>query len=237
MSVRPLPLIGLAHGSRHPGGAAATTSLLAAVAAQGDVVAGAAYLDLAEPDLSAVSLRLAEAGHRAAVVVPLLFTAAFHATVDVPEAVRAAAASSGLELIVTEILGTGDDLADLLLAHATASGLPETADLLLYAVGSSDADANAAVAELATRLAARRGTRVAAAFATASPRADDVLPELGEPVAVLPLFLADGLLLSSLRARAAEQGWPMAPPLGDRAAPLVLRRYDEAAACRRAPLG
>ena len=55
-----------------------------------------------------------------------------------------------------------------------------------------------------------------------------VLDGLPEPIAVLPLFLADGLLLDPLRALSAERGWPMIEPLGDRAAAIVLRRYDGA---------
>jgi len=47
-------------------------------------------------------------------------------------------------------------------------------------------------------------------------------------VAVLPLFLADGLLLDPVRALAAERGWTMADPLGGRAAGVVLDRYRAA---------
>ena len=59
------------------------------VAGTGSLVAKPAFLDLADPDLSTVARTLVESGHRRAVVVPLLFTVAFHATVDVPEAVQA----------------------------------------------------------------------------------------------------------------------------------------------------
>ena len=55
-----------------------------------------------------------------------------------------------------------------------------------------------------------------------------MLDGLPEPIAVLPLFLADGLLLDPLRALSAERGWAMIEPLGDRAAAIVLRRYDGA---------
>src|SRR4051812_22366031 len=86
-----VPVIGLAHGSRHPRGADAIEALMIAVGAAAGGPARAAYLDLAEPDLAAVVADLAAEGHRRAVVVPLLFTVAFHATVDVPEAVAEAA--------------------------------------------------------------------------------------------------------------------------------------------------
>jgi hypothetical protein len=56
------------------------------------------------------------------------------------------------------------------------------------------------------------------------------LDQLGEPVAVLPLFLSDGLLLDPVRTLAAERGWPMVEPLGERAADVVLHRYRTALA-------
>jgi hypothetical protein len=69
---------------------------------------------------------------------------------------------------------------------------------------------------------------VQACFGTCRPRITDVLDGLPEPVAAVPLFLADGLLLSPLRTLASERGWQLAEPLGERAADLVLKRYDGA---------
>jgi sirohydrochlorin ferrochelatase len=223
-------VVGLAHGSRHARGRDAIEALMGAVAEQGALTARPAYLDLAQPDLDTVVADLAAQGHRRAVVVPLLFTAAFHATVDVPEAVAAAGEASGVELVVADILGTGDDVAQVLRDALTATGAPDDVDALLFAVGSSRPDANAAVADLADRLAARRPGRVVAGFGTCAPRAADVLPGLTGPVALWPLFLADGLLLDPLRRLAAEHGWPLVEPLGARAATLVLARYAAAAA-------
>ncbi len=201
---------------------------MAEVGRTGRLPARPAYLDLADPDLEAVASSLAAAGERRAVVVPLLFTAAFHATVDVPQAVRAAAESTGLELLVADIVGTGADVADLLRSGLAAAGVGPDASVLLLAVGSSNPAANAAVAGLTDRLAAERSAPVRSAFATCDPRAADVLPDLGEPIAILPLFLADGVLLDPVRTLAAKQGWTMIPPLGDRAAGVVLDRYRAA---------
>ena len=67
---------------------------MTAVAEQAQITAVPA-LDLAEPDLGAAVRQLAEAGHTTAVVVPLLFTEAYHATVDVPETVGDVAGSFG----------------------------------------------------------------------------------------------------------------------------------------------
>ena len=112
--------------------------------------------------------------------------------------------------------------------------------MLLYAVGSSNSAANAAVVDLAARLERSRlrgGGRPPArphvavrraAFATCAPRPAEVLDQLPEPIAILPLFLADGLLLDPVRTLAAERGWTMVEPLGERAADLVLERYRAA---------
>ncbi|SER14717.1 sirohydrochlorin chelatase [Microlunatus flavus] len=223
-----VPVVGLAHGSRHPRGSDAIEALMIAVGAAAGVPAHAAYLDLAEPDLGAVAALLAEEGHERAVVVPLLFTQAFHARVDVPEAVAAASASSGLDLVVADVLGTGDDVGDVLRGALDGAGVDGDLDAVLLAVGSSRAEANEAVADLAARLSDGRRGRVRAAFGTCDPRVDQVLGDLGEPVALWPLFLADGLLLDPVRARFEERGWPVVEPLGAFAAPLVLARYAAA---------
>ena len=221
-------LVGLAHGSRHADGTRSIEQLMRVVGATGDVDARPAFLDLAEPDLLTVADRLVEAGHRQAIVVPLLFTVAFHATVDVPEAVREAADQTGLDLVVADILGTGADVQELVATSMSGTGVPEDRDVLLYAVGSSNGAANEAVHDLAARLDRQRPGRVRAAFGTTDPRPAAVLPQLSEPVAVVPLFLSPGLLLEPVAAIARERGWTLAPPLGDLAAPLVLRRYASA---------
>lgn len=222
-----VPVIGLAHGSRHPAGAAAIEQLMAAIDAP-EHPARHAFLDLDGPDLNAVATELAADGHRREVVVPLLFTVAFHATVDVPQAVHAAAEAAGIELEVADILGTGDDVAALLLAALAEAGVGSGTSVLLYAVGSSNSAANLAVVELAARLARRRHAPVQAAFATCAPRPADVVAALPEPVAILPLFLADGLLLDPARTLAAGRGWTLVEPLGERAAEVVLERYRSA---------
>lgn len=225
---RAVPVIGLAHGSRHARAGEAIEQLMRAVGELTRGPARVAYLDLAAPDLETVAGELAAAGHSRAVVVPLLFTAAFHATVDVPEAVQEAAASSGIELSVADIVGTGDDVLDMVDQARRDAGIDTQTSLLLFAVGSSNPAANAAVADLAARLGVRHRTTARVAFGTVAPRVDAVLPELTEPIAILPLFLADGLLLDPMRARAAERGWPITEPLGERAATIVRHRYDSA---------
>ena len=205
---------------------------MAAVAEQAKITAVPAYLDLAEPDLSAAARQLAEAGHTAAVVVPLLFTEAFHATVDVPETVRDVTESRSLDLVVADILGTGDDVAGLLRQSMVTAGIDDQSSVLLFGVGSSRPAANEAVFDLAARLAARRRGPVRGCFGTCPPGVADVLDGLPEPVGIVPLFLSDGLLLSPVRELASQRGWRMAEPLGEHAADLVRQRYDSARARR-----
>lgn len=225
-------LIGLAHGSRHHRVAEGVEAVLAEVTALTGVPSRAAYLDLTDPDLDAVAADLAAAGESRAVVVPLLFTDAFHARIDVPDAVHRAAESSGVTLELSPILGTDDDLADVVAARLRAAGTAPDAPVLLYAVGSSRPDANAAVAGLADRLAARRGAPVRAGFGTTEPRATDVLTELVDagspPGTVVPLFVAPGLLLDAIAPTVAAAGWQLVDPLGTLLAPVVADRYRTA---------
>ena len=108
----------LAHGSRHNHVTHALRDITDAVAREyriaGRFGVHMAFLDHAEPDLVQVSARLAERGYDRAVVVPLLFTDAFHSRVDVPAQVNKAQDASGLAMSITRGLGTGDDLAAVL---------------------------------------------------------------------------------------------------------------------------
>jgi sirohydrochlorin cobaltochelatase len=225
-------LIGLAHGSRHVGVTEGVEAVLDATSVLAGVPSRAAYLDLTAPDLDTVAADLAAAGERAAVVVPLLFTDAFHARIDVPAAVARAAESTGVALILGDILGTGDDVLDVVADRLTAAGTEPDEPILLYAVGSSRAAANDAVAGLAERLAERRGTSVRVGFGTTEPRAAEVLAGLravtDRPGTVVPLFVAPGLLLDAIAPTVAEAGWRLAEPLGARLAPLVSHRYHAA---------
>ena len=201
---------------------------MAAVAEQAGLTTLPAYLDLAEPDLGGAVRQLVDAGYTSAVVVPLLCTEAFHATVDVPETVRSVTESLAVQLTVADILGTGDEVAQLLGESMASSGTDDRASVLLFAVGSSRPAANEAVVDLAARLNEGRRGLVRACFGTCFPGVTDVMDGLPEPVAVVPLFLTDGLLLTSVRELASQRGWQMAEPLGERAAGLVLLRYSRA---------
>lgn len=226
-------MIGLAHGSRHPDVRDSIDDVLTAVREAADLPVVSAFLDLTDPDLMAAVETVVAAGHTRAVVVPLLFTSAFHATVDVPEAVTEAAARSGLNLVVADILGTGDDMLAVVRASMAAAGIGDVEPVLLFSVGSSNAAANDAVHDLAVRLGATRPGAVRAGFGTSAPRGTAVAEELqaehpDTPVAVVPLFVSPGLLLDPMARLAAERGWTMAPPLGRLVAPVVVDRYRAA---------
>lgn len=225
-----VPLVLVAHGSRHPGVSAALDQLAAAVAAESGperIDISTAFLDLTEPDLGTVAAALAAAGHERAIVLPLLFTQAFHARVDLPETVRKAAQDTGLDLVTADILGTGGDIEAILVDALTDADVPSDAVVLLYAVGSSDPDANAAVMALASRLGSHRGSWDFAAFATCDPRADEQLGRV-ERLTVLPLFVSPGLLLNQLETAAADHDVRILPPLGNRLAPVIHARYRAA---------
>lgn len=167
------------------------------------------------------------AGHERAVALPLLFTEAFHARVDLPETVRQARQATGLDLITADVLGTGGDIEILLEAILTEAGIGPESVVMLYAVGSSDAEANAAVMSLASRLGSRRGSWDFAAFATCDPRGEEQLGRV-ERLTVLPLFVSPGLLLTRLEAAAADHDVTVLPPLGTRLAPVIYARYRAA---------
>jgi len=230
-----LPLVGLAHGSRDPRSAAAIEELMLAVAAlRPGLRTSAAFLDLSDPDLPTALARL---DVDRAVVVPLLFAQAFHATKDVPDAVQAASRSTGTDLITGEILGTGPEVLAVLQGVAGAAGVPDDREILLLAVGTSDPVANAAVDDLAARWSSARKSGVRAVFATTAPRAVDALDRVdpaGLP-ALVPLFLAPGLLLDGVAGRALELGVPVADPLWPAMAQVVLNRYDAAVATTSTP--
>lgn len=200
----------------------------------------AAYLDLAEPDLTAALVAL---DAPEVVVLPLLFTQAFHAGVDAPVAIGEASAATGTRIRRAGILGMGPAVLAGLQLRAVEAGIADTDGIVLAAVGSSSATANAAVAALADRWAAERTGPVRAAFATAGePKVPDALASLqgqlgrvpvgsGVPprLGVVPLFAAPGLLLDVIARHAEKFDAPVANWLGNELAELVLERYDEVA--------
>src|SRR5215217_1214300 len=232
-------LVALAHGSRDPRSAATIKALVAEVKAmRPDLRVETAFLDLAKPSFDTVVDRLVKAGFDEIVVVPLLLTEAYHAKVDVPEAVAAATARhEGLKIRTTSILGMEPsflEVLDLRMREALkASRVRELDALVLAAAGSTDALANQAVARLARLWGTHHKLPVTAAYAASAP------PATGEAVrafraegrrhiAVASLFLAPGSLLDRATELAFEAGAvAVSEPLGahPEIARIVLARY------------
>lgn len=234
-------LITLSHGSRHPAAAPHVEALTRAAGELAGVPAMAAHLEFNEPTLEAVAQEMAQRGECDAVVVPLLFTEGYHQRVDVPAAINGATASSGLPLRRARGLGTGEDMAQLLAAR-----VPAGADkVVVYSVGSSDEQANAAVAGLARRVGELTGCEAEAAYATRdardahASRSENRNREAGRTApsshseVVLPLFVSSGLLLDRLAPHSDNPSTPqhrtVLPPLGEALADIVSQRFQEVA--------
>ena len=165
-------LVAVAHGSADPRAAATVTDLMA-VTAERAAARGlhlpevrTAYLGHAAPSLPQVMGAIA-AGQ--VTVLPLLLTAAYHSKTDIPR-VLAGVAGEFPRLRVTygTPLGPHPLLLSALerrLAEADPLGPAGSADparraqtgVVLAAAGSTDPEANAAIARLATRWQARSG--------------------------------------------------------------------------------
>lgn len=232
-------LVAVAHGSRDPRSAqtvAALTDLV--VGLRPDLRVEAAYLEIAEPSVADVIDDLVADGVEEIVVVPLLLTEAYHAKVDIPSVVEAAARRHpDLLLHATGVLGveaTFLDVLDKRLRTALSAGRVRELDgLVLAAAGSSDSLANAHVARVARAWGARHRLPILAAFAsTAPPAAGEAVRALRADgkrhIAVGSLFLAPGFLPDRVAELALEAGAvAVAEPLGAdvQLARTVLARY------------
>lgn len=235
------PVVLVAHGSRDPRAAEATRALARAVSsARPGLSVSASWLDHTEPGPTEVLRTLAEAGHRRAVVVPLLLTAAYHRRVDIPAAV--AAAGPALAVRVTDVLGPADGTVAPALLAGLCRRLGEVAPgrfdaLVLAAAGTRDARARGSVGRVADALGVELGVPCRVSYASAAPPATGVavtrLRAAGaRRVAVSAYFLAPGLFHDAVTAAARAAGAvAVAAPLTDapELAELVLRRVDEPA--------
>lgn len=237
---RPAPIICLAHGSRHPQADQAVFEIAERISESTGLPAFAAFLDFHPATLTTVAHRVVAAGYTEAVVVPLLFTQAFHARFDVPAAIAEAVdsidatSSARLTLHLTDGLGTGADMeelvADFTAQYLAGSSADSTDKLALYSVGSSQPGANEAVAEFAGRVGARlnmRSTRAFVATGNNPGRDTEALLEFAdERTVTVPLFVSPGLLWDKAKIR-MPNGRKCTRHLGDAVAPVVINR-----ACR-----
>jgi len=216
----------VAHGSRDPRAAAATSALARSVRiAQPAWDVHAAYLDHAGPRPLDV---LASLGRRRAVLVPLLLTAAYHGRVDMP-AVLAEARALPVRVSLAEVLGPVSSL--LLDGLIRRLGDPGLDAVVLAAAGTRDAAARATVAEAADALGARLSVPSGVGYASAaSPTAGEAVAALrargARRVAVASYFLAPGRLYDVAVESAISAGAVVvAPPLTD--APELVRLVQE----------
>lgn len=197
-----------------------------------------AFCERSEPNLRDVLTGLDRPG----VVTPLLLASAYHARIDIPAMIEEAK----VPVLQADTLGEDPRLVAVLRERLGAVGVETDCDetgVLVVAVGSSHAAANARTATVVDALAP--GTRwagVRVAHAT-NPELSvaagiDELRALGAKRVVLaPWFIAHGRITDRVAAVAAEAGVYMAQPLGSHPllAATVLDRFDDAViAARRA---
>lgn len=179
-----------------------------------------------------------------AVVTPLLLANAYHARVDIPRQIaECGAAERGIDVLQADVLGEDDRLVSVLRQRVRQLGVSRLEDrlgVLVVAIGSSNAAANACTAEVAPRLL--EGTRWAAATTAFATRPEPSLAEAvdwlhrrgARRVVIAPWFLAPGRLPDRVQRFARTTGIAMAAPLGAHplVAETVLDRFDQATAQR-----
>jgi sirohydrochlorin ferrochelatase len=202
-------LVLAAHGSADPGHAQVVEAIAARVRSLRpglDVVA--AFLDHDEPRLAALDT----AG---AVVVPLLLSGGFHATVDIPAAAP--------DATITAAVGPDALLSEALADRLAAAGYRGGDAVVLAAAGSKAESALDDVRRAAALLADQLGADVTAAFVSAgAPRVADLRPRV-----VASYLLSPGAFHDALLQLGADV---VSAPLGDHPAlaAVALARYDAA---------
>jgi sirohydrochlorin ferrochelatase len=198
-----------------------------------------AFLGHSSPNLVDVLREVSTTGDT--VVTPLLLANAHHARVDIPSQIADCTAPQ--RVWQASVLGEDDRLVSVLgrrVADLGISRLDETLGVLVVAIGTSDAAANARTARVAPKLLARTGwVGATTAFATGPERslAEGVgrLRRQGaRRVVIAPWFLAPGRLPDRVQRFADGAGIEMAAPLGAHrlVAATVLDRFDQAVSAR-----
>jgi sirohydrochlorin ferrochelatase len=228
------PLILTAHGSVDPRSSATTE----AVADQIRLLRPELDVRIAFCEKSTPNLRDVLTGvDGPAVVTPLLLASAYHARIDIPSIIEEA----GADVLQADTLGEDPRLVEVMRARLAELDLGDHREVgvLVVAVGSSHAAANARTATLAGTLG---GDWAAAevAYATTQPSVADgvaALRRLGVArIALAPWFISPGKITDRVAAIAEQAGAKMAQPLGSHPllAATVLDRFDQAVAQRLA---
>jgi len=223
------------HGTRDPRGQAQFMELARRLAARYPVTPLAAcYLELVEPSVDEAVDRLAAQGVERVVAVPVMLFAAGHVLRDIPAAVQVALENHPrVSLAMTDALGCDPRLVELsqrrfdeAVVAKTASPTEQTM-LLLVGRGSSDLDAQAALA----RFAALRRERLPSVcveicyVAAARPTLDEGLAVVAQSpcatVVVQPHLLFAGQVLDTvveavrrMVEKEPAKRWLLAEPLG-----------------------
>jgi sirohydrochlorin ferrochelatase len=230
-------LVLTAHGSADPRSAASAHEVAQTVrSVRRDVDVRVAFCEQNSPNLRDV-LACAPGD---TVVVPLLLADAYHARVDIPAMIDA----SGSGARRADVLGEDDRLVHVLrqrLQHAGVSRLDPGVGVLVTAVGSSRAQANARTAMVADHLVQLTRWTATTAFATGPQptlaEAAELLRSRGATrLVIAPWFLAHGRITDRVAEFASTEGIAMTQPLGAHrlVAETVLDRYEQTIAARAA---
>jgi sirohydrochlorin ferrochelatase len=190
----------LAHGSPDPRSGAAVRSAAARLTARSGRDVRVAFLDHDVPRLHDAVAGIPD---DEVAVLPLLLSRAFHARVDVPQAV--ADLDRHVELL--DPLGHPPEVLDTVLRRSAGP-------VVVVAAGTAVDEERAAFAEAVSAAANRTGVLADVAFLTGpGPSVVDGLAR-SPRAAVLAWLLAPGRLLDSLHAAAREAGSEVVVPEG-----------------------
>jgi len=116
-----------AHGSRIESANQTVRDVSAQMAASGQHMVEAAFLELGEPDLSAAAGRLVSCGAKRIVVIPYFLTLGTHMQRDLPRlAQNASRANGGIEIQITSPLDGHPGLLQALLDRASEALTQDT---------------------------------------------------------------------------------------------------------------
>lgn len=201
----------IAHGSPDPRHAEGVERLVDAVRdrVRAGRAVGACYLDHHGPSPSELASELS----RAAVAVPVLLTPAYHARMDIPQAVQQLAASgSDVRLVAT--LGPDPRLLDAceeLLAMGGVSPDPDTS-VIVFVAGSSDTAAVETVSETIAQSPRTNWGPWRVAALDGGAQVEDVAAELRQQngsIVAVSFMVAEGVLRDRMVARCDSLGIQM----------------------------
>jgi len=220
-------LLAVAHGSPDPRAESVLEVLIARVRAERPgLTAMVAHLGHTAPDVPSALRTLVTQGFSEIVVVPLLLTSAYHARIDLPAILDAARFEhAGVSIVQAGVLGPHPLLFSLVRRRLVEAGADASTSVVLGAIGTSDAGANAELADVAATIGASIG------FAAGAPHVDEVVDEVRArgvaQVAVASYVLAPGVLPDRFAATSADI---VTRPLGAESeiVDIVLERYEAA---------